>query len=825
MTKLFVSLYNYLSCRRWLLYLLILLTSAVFILFASKLEFEEDVSKLLPSEELGKGVGIAFNDMQVKDKIFLQFVPTEGTAVDDETLIAACDTFVEHIWNDDSVTQFIGSALYIFDDELMMNMVSYAKDNMPLLLDSTMFAEAEKLLSADSIFAQMQRNKAMIEEDYESTSMIVNDPANLRRILLSGGNGIPTDGLGGSFKVRNQHMFSNDGTAVLAFLSPNIKSLDSKAGTKLVELIEHESENMQTYAPGVELYFHGAPVSSVGNSRRIKSDLVVSIGFSVLVICLLIWLSFKNGSTLPMLLLPVVYGTLFALACVYWIKGSMSLMAIGLGAIVLGVALSYCLHVLTHYKYVGDPVQVLKDQTVPVILSCLTTIGAFFGLLLTKSPLLQDFGLFASLGLIGSTVSCLIFMPHFFRPDNNKRSERAFKIIDRINTIALDRKIWLVILLVVVSGVCVAFSHKVQFDSDLKNIGYTEPRVRKSQLMFAEKNNQGCSSVYFAAVAPTLDSALIYNKALLQTMDSLKQDGILKSYSQMSKLLLSNDEKQVREARWNNYFTFDRLATIRRDISSAAKANDFDPEVFEPFFAVVENEYYPQTLIEADIVPNALMSNVMEESDGNFLVFTSALMLPEDRQKVCDVLAEVPHAIVIDPFYYTNDMVDMIIHDFNTVLLISMLFVFLVLLASFRSISRALLAFLPMVLSWYVVQGVMGIFGVPFNLINIVISTFIFGIGVDYSIFIMDGLIEQTKNGNNNLINQHKAAIFLSAVVLIIVVSSLLLAKHPVIHSIGAITLIGMIATIVLTYTLQPFLFRQLMKTKLFGIKPNSKTE
>ena len=45
-----------------------------------------------------------------------------------------------------------------------------------------------------------------------------------------------------------------------------------------------------------------------------------------------------------------------------------------------------------------------------------------------------------------------------------------------------------------------------------------------------------------------------------------------------------------------------------------------------------------------------------------------------------------------------------------------------------------------MFISWYVMQGYMAIFNLEFNLINIVISTFIYGIGVDYSIFVMEGL-------------------------------------------------------------------------------------
>jgi predicted RND superfamily exporter protein len=43
-------------------------------------------------------------------------------------------------------------------------------------------------------------------------------------------------------------------------------------------------------------------------------------------------------------------------------------------------------------------------------------------------------------------------------------------------------------------------------------------------------------------------------------------------------------------------------------------------------------------------------------------------------------------------------------------------------------------------------------------------------------------------------------------------------AKHPALSSIGVATLIGMTSTILITYTLQPFLFRLLMKTKYRNI-------
>jgi predicted RND superfamily exporter protein len=155
--------------------------------------------------------------------------------------------------------------------------------------------------------------------------------------------------------------------------------------------------------------------------------------------------------------------------------------------------------------------------------------------------------------------------------------------------------------------------------------------------------------------------------------------------------------------------------------------------------------------------------------------------------------------------------------DFNKVLGISSVFVFIILLLSFRSVVLSLIAFIPMSVSWYVVKGVMGLMGMDFNMINIVIATFIFGVGVDYSIFVMKGLLSKAKGEDDGLLIQHKTAIFLSAFMLILVLGSLLFATHPAINSIGFTTLIGMSSTVLLTYTILPALFRFMMKFKLFS--------
>jgi len=515
-----------------------------------------------------------------------------------------------------------------------------------------------------------------------------------------------------------------------------------------------------------------------------------------------------------MMVAPVVYGTFFALTGIYLIQGKMSLMALGIGAIILGVGLSYCLHVLTHYKYVNDPVRVLKDQTIPIFIACLTTVGAFMGLMFTQSALLRDFGLFSSLALIGTAVFCLIFLPHFFTPKRNLRSDKVFAWISRINSYSFDRNKWLAITIFVISGICFYTSRWVTFDPDLKNIGYNEPDVIRSVNLLASKTTKGYNTLYYAATSHELDSALVYSRKMATVFDSLKLCGMIHDYSQTATLLIPEKEQIDRIARWRDFWTPERMAETQRKLSEAGQLYGFRPETFNPFFEMIEKEAAPVSVYDSGILPEALLSNIIEYTDNKYLVFTSVQLNSDRMSDVSDIVTAQPNCVVIDPFYYTKDMVQLMNEDFNMILWISSLFVFLVLLFWYRNLFYAVLAFLPMGLSWYIVLGVMGIFGMQFNLINIVIASFIFGIGVDYSIFVMDGLIGGARRNDANLLMYHKTAIFFSAIVLTTAIASLMFATHPAIRSIGLVTLIGLSSTGLIAYTVQPFLFRWLKNNR-----------
>jgi predicted exporter len=300
-------------------------------------------------------------------------------------------------------------------------------------------------------------------------------------------------------------------------------------------------------------------------------------------------------------------------------------------------------------------------------------------------------------------------------------------------------------------------------------------------------------------------------------LDSLQQMGLVKSYTHTSKVFIPLDEQQQRIDAWKAYWTPERLNKVRSLIATSAPKAGLRPEAFETFFEAATADYEPDALYEAGLIPDGYQSTLMEQSyNGDYLCFTSVRCENDsvrssesDYIRICDAVAADPDLLVLDTYYYTTDTLIQMSEDFNVLQWLSMLFVFVVLLISFHYDWRlTLLGFAPILLSWLIVLGAMVIFDVRFNLINIIISTFIFGIGVDYSIFVINGLIGK----DERLLSYHKTAIFFSAVILIVTVSSMLIAEHPAIKSVGFSTLIGLLSAVILSYVVQPAVYRKIKK-------------
>ena len=824
------KIYEYFSTHRVVLWLTLGITAVFFAVLGLTCPLEENILKLLPAadqrvagdkqsaEEFTETLTLSFSDIKVKDKMFVQVCTRPGSTLSQDELAAVMDEFFELVLTSDSTNRYIASTLYQIDPTMLLEAGNYVAQNAPCYLDFT-DAEMDSLTSAEHIQETVGLYLQLLETPLgeQLYDLLAYDPCG---ILIAK---TPLSGLTQSAeeaeesapsRFNGSHLFSKDGRACLAFFDPNMSLNESAKAGKMIRELERAKKEVEATHPEAEILWHGALALSAGNSSQSKEDLVSTILISLLIITILLSICFKRPKYVIAMLLPLVYGALFSLGIIRLTRGSMSLLALGLGAIVLGVALSYCMHVLIHYIYTGDARATVREQTKPVLMGSLTTIGAFVGLLFTQSVLLQDFGLFASLAITGTTVASLIFMPQFF-PKNHEPNRKAFAFLERINAIQVDRHYWILAIVLVFCAVCIGFSGRYTFDSDLHNINYISDFTARSMEQWGKNTDDGWTQQYYASTAKTLDEALEQLPAIEAVCDSLQEAGLVKGFTRTSVFLPAPSVQQQRIAHWAEYFTPEQRAAVWKHVEQACAAEGIDAALFEPFKGLTEASLEPVDLYASGLIPENISNLFVEQVGDDWLVFFPVLTSAEDLSAGMDALDDVRGCIVLDPYHYTHSLVELVHDDFNLIMLISSIFVLLLLLVSYKNVWIALIAFSPMLISWYTVLGAMAIFGQSFNMINVVISSFIFGIGVDYSIFIMDGLMKRQEAGaEDKTIVYHKTAITISGTVLCICMFSLFFAKHPALHSIAFASLVGMVTTIMLSYTLQPNLYRLYIKLK-----------
>ena len=779
--------------------------------FATRIHLEEDINKLMPSSKNEDGTTkLAFADLKIKDKVFVTFewIGEGETQKATEQLTSVCDAFVDSLLAQDK-DSVIGDVFYRLDEDLLPDAIDYMTAHLPAYIDTAAYARFDTLLTRKHFERQMQQNREDLTGEFGELfpELIQMDPMGMRGVLAEQLESIMS---AGSYQTVDDHFFVPDSTVCLAFITPRFSSTNTGQGSAMFQMMNQQIDQFTQTHPDVRISYHGTPASGFYNSTQIKHDLTTTIAGALLLVLLFLLFCFRRWDTIPLLLLPVVFGTLFGLAMMYWLKGEFSLLALGIGGVVLGVAMSYVLHVLTHHRYVSDTDHLLQDQVKPVLLGCITTIGSFAGLIFVNTDLLRDFGLFAAFAILGTTLFSLAYLPQMLK----EKGADFPAFIENINNYPFDRKkpLIAVVLIVTIVSIGAYLIGGTHFDADMHNLGYEAEITEHSENLLRDKTYTGDKTKYFASQGRTMEEAIANFAQLDRKLDSLQRIGLVKSYTHTNQLLVPLNIQQARIDAWHRYWNQERQATVRRLISETATKAGLNAEAFNTFFEAANADYETAPLYEAGIIPEGYLSTLTEQSyGGDYLVFTSVRCQNDsvrssdsDYIRICDAISSDPHLLVLDTYYYTTDTLLQMSRDFDTLQWLSMAFVFVVLLLSFNgNIKHTLLGFAPILLSWLIVLGVMNLFGVQFNLISIIISTFIFGIGVDYSIFVMNGLIQ----GN---LQYHKTAVLFSAIILIVTVSSMLLAQHPAIRSVGFSTLVGLLAAVILSYVLQPAVWRLL---------------
>ena len=780
--------------------------------FAMQVKFEEDISKILPNDKKIEKLNQVFQNSKFMDKLAVT-VSLKDTAApaEPDSLVAYADELVENIQQ--KLSPFISKINYKVDDELALELLGTVSDHLPVYLNDKDYTAIDSLIAPEKVKETLGQNFRTLTSPagIALKSMISKDPVGISFLGFKKVQQLQYDE---NFELYDNYIVTKDRKHLMLFITPAYPPNNTGKNALLLKGLDNII-NDRTISNVTASYF-GATAVSVGNALQLRRDSLLTQGITILFIIIFLGFYFRKKRTPFIILIPVLFGALFSLAAIYFIKGKISVIALGTGSVVLGIAVNYSLHVFNHYRHTGNMQELIRDLTIPLTVGSFTTIGGFLCLEFVESEMLKDLGLFAAFSLIGASLCSLIFLPHFIASKKEQETHFAkeFSWIDKMASYRPEYNKYLVLIIAILTIVFAFWVGKAGFEPDLQKMNFMSGKLKESEKELNRINQYALQSVYLVTEGNSLDDALVNNEKLVTQIEKLQDRDIVKKYSGVSTLIISDSLQKVRIEKWKQYWTAEKKQALLSLLYKEGAALKFNASAFDNLKLLLDKDYEPVSSEAIAAVRKNFLDDYITEKPGKTTVVTLVKAVPEKRQEVYKAFEKEENVTVLDKQYLTGRFVEIINSDFTKIALMTSLLVFFVLLIMYGRIELTLVSFIPMFISWVWILGIMGMAGIQFNIINIIISALIFGLGDDYSLFIMDGLLQEYKTGKKNLLS-FKSSIILSAVTTIAGMGVLIFAKHPALRSIALISIIGIVCVVVMAQILIPFLFSVLIKNRV----------
>lgn len=814
MSIFFTFIYRFLKRNKLLFFLLLLLSIVFCAYFAPKLQFEEDITRIMPNDAKIDRINKILKNSKFLDRMVFTVSAADSTKeMPSEELTSFTDSLIQDIQQlQPSLISEITSKV---NDDVMYNVYNTFLNNLPLFLEEKDYQTLDHLIDPQKLDSTLERNYRTLLSPASMVlkKNILRDPIGITTYALKRMQSLQFDD---NFLLDGGYIFTKDKKHLLFFIVPRAKGSDIQKNTVLMTSLDSILNKHLQANPRVYAEYFGSTAVAVANATQVKKDIQLTISITIISLFLFITLFFKRFEVFFIIFLPVIFGAAFSLALLYLLKGSISGIAMGAGSIVLGIAMDYTIHFYTHFKHTNSAEETVKDLSFPLTLGSTTTIGALLGLLFVKSEALHDFGMFAAFSLLGAALFTLVLFPHIVikrKKNNSTTTHHKPNIIERIAAYRFDKNKFLIAFILFLTAASLYTSQNVGFEADMMKMNYMDKKLSTAEKNLNTISNVSLTSIYLISSGKDLDEALSNGEKNLPQLQQLEKDQLIRKYSSISTLLLSKAEQQKRLQRWNNFWTTEKKETLKKQLIEKSAAYKFKENAFSEFYTLLNKSYTPIGIESFDELKSSMLDNYISQQPDETTIVTVVKTTAENENRVYDALVKNPDLVVFDRKLLTNHFVDIIKNNFNLILAISSILVLIMLIISYGRVELALITYIPMVLSWLCILGMMGAFGLKFNIINIIISTFIFGLGDDYSIFITDALLNEYRTGQKNL-ESYKTGIFISATTTMIGIGVLIFASHPALKSIGLITIIGMFCVLIISNTIQPILFRFLITNR-----------
>src|SRR5881396_1262920 len=528
------------------------------------------------------------------------------------------------------------------------------------------------------------------------------------------------------------------GAAIVVFFEnlTDAQYLDLGVDRRIMDLLAAEN--------GPEaLFYTGAAHVKQAAVELMRRDIARFTPIALALMLLVLWLSFRTVRGISLPILAVAMALVWTLGVIVLAGKALTFGTSVLPPLLLVVGSSYAIHVMARYYEqvdAGAPpdevvVRAFARVWLPLVISALTTVIGFGSLMVNRITAIWDLGLFAVIGVVCLTVTCLGFLPAALQlMPSRLRSARAGKISPTLaeNLRRLGEQVYAKRRHILWAGVAVSLlalvgARRIQVDADF--LYYFEPgsEVRRANETI---NREIIGSNPFYIIVEGGAPGVIRRWEVLKLIKDL-QDFLGKLPGVTSSLSVVDYLETLETRTSGQPEGGDLVVDEQGNVVPAEQPKPFwqDPKNLEPLLETIGKS--PGTL-KSVVTPDFRTASILVRTS-----LSGSRRVEETLDRIRLYVAEhFPADIAVNLtgmlVLLTGTASDIVAGQIKS-LTLALGIIFLVMTAMFLSAKIGFFAILPIVIFF----GVMGWLGVYLNLVTSLIAAIALGIAVDSTIHYM----------------------------------------------------------------------------------------
>ena len=648
-------------------------------------------------------------------------------------------------------------------------------------------------------------------------------------------------------KIKNKYFEQSNETGLSKEEKVNYKkfSKEYEDYKNLYNIRNHQNiteirDVISKYGENAKIYLGGIPMIADDMMSYIKSDIVVfGIGVFIFIV-LTLWFIFRNLKWVIMPLLGCATSVIMMIGLLGLIGWKVTVISSNFIALMLILNMAMNIHLTVRFLQLKKELPDLtkneimfeasKKMMLPILYTVLTTICAFISLVLSGIKPIIDFGWMMTLGLIVSFLITFLLLPSLINvlaSENEidlKDTEKSV-ITNALGSFTKNNKVIIfssTILIIILSVIGISklevensfinyFDKETEIYKGMKKIdddlGGTTPLDIILKFPSTTKETNKDNDEFDEWDEDTRDKEEDKSKYWFtrDKMDKIiKVHDYLDSLPEIGKVLSFGSILRVAEDLNNKELQSLEIAVLYSKLPEEIKK-----EIVSPYISVEKDEARISIRIK-DSLKNLRRNELINKIN---LDLNTKLNLNKDEYKLAGVLI------------LFNNLLQSLFKSQILTLGVVILGIFLMFFILFRNITLSLIGIVPNFLAAFFILGIIGLLGIPLDMMTITIAAITIGIAVDNSIHYIYRFREEFKkinDYNKTLDRCHSTvgiAILNTSITIVFGFSILVLSNFiPTIYF-GVFTGIAMLLAMISVLTLLPKL---ILTYKPFGEEKNN---